>query len=166
MEILKCPECRDAGVETVFQHEVPVVARRALSLHRFNKHNIRSVAAQKEADRKARLMATPGGSPGSNRKKPLGPEPPKGTKEHTAWSKHKWALSNPDKVKAQRDRARARNRGITLPTVPALNDQEVAQRNRLQQSAWWQVEKESQLVRIKLDACPCCGAQFVAIPKR
>jgi hypothetical protein len=148
---LDCPECQAQGKSYSVSHLNPVVARRALSLHRWKWHGIRSPKAIKEAERKASYASRHQATEAVADR--LGPEPSRSDKvAHAKWVKRRWAILNPDKVKAQRDRTRLKKRGV------ALTNAETAHRDTLQKASWWQVEQNSK--PLLLDHCPNCGATF------
>ncbi len=166
MEVLKCPECAAQNIERIFQHETPVVARRALSNHRFRQHGVRTAGAIAEAERKAKLEAkteaTPAGSPASvtpsadKLMELLGPEPPIGDPARPSWVRKRWRIEHPDTVLAQRRRAYALKKAAR---------EAKEQRAALQQSSWWKSEADSQGIPIRLSECPICGATFRALKK-
>jgi len=156
---LKCPEC---GQEV--NHEQEIVAKRALSLHRWFSHQIRSPKAAREAERKEQKAAAlaVGGSAMTWKLKTvadLGPQPTE-PKAREKWRKARWRIEHRDKVKAQRDRYYRRKLAGKVGTPVSEND--TLTRANLQQSSWWKTEGPAtgELQPVKLDRCPCCGTEF------
>lgn len=84
----------------------------------------------------------------------IGPEPPSEMKaERALWRKRRWAILNPDKIKAWREKAKAKAQAKLTPV-------ENSHRAQLRKSSWWETEGSKP---IALDHCPNCGARFVMI---
>lgn len=162
MTTLQCPEC-----QRVFENEDEVVAKRALSTHRWTEHGIRSPRAIAEAERMARVAA--GLTPPKKLKtlEDLGPKPPLDqVKARHAWVKAAWRINNRERDRATKRRYKElkARRAVVGPATPKTDEALV--KSNLQKSAWWQVESPTAKAvqqSIKLSECPCCGARFVAI---
>jgi DNA-directed RNA polymerase subunit RPC12/RpoP len=158
---LKCPEC---GYEV--NQEQETVAKRALSLHRWVTHRIRSPRAIQEAQRKERkALPQPRELTQVEIEAKIGPIPTQmGSRERENWLKRKARLLHPDRVREQqrRWRTKAKAKAITAAMDPSLTKEDRAVKSNLQQSSWWKVEVPTtgELQPVKLDKCPHCGSEF------